>query len=381
MPLSSNSREKIFSNLTKVYRGIAFWLFVRPSQVVLLFRDKNFYKHRTYYPEYSEKIKKPWQNFMGQLGQILRHGKAMRYYFLYGFDVKSRAEQREYVHEVTFLQRRGDLNLSLYHDYSCILRDKMLFAIFTEGIGVRSAKILFYTVDGKLYDFGTKQESDFEEIGRHSNCRLICKPLDGEGGSGIFILEVKDGTVYCEGNVLDTTQLREKLSPRRYIVQEFLSQHSEMSRLHPQSVNTVRLVTVRGLKDGQIHILPSILRIGVGDNDVDNTSQGGIAVGVDLETGYLKRFGFQKPKYGLKTEVHPDSGIRYAEFRIPMFDEVKRQAVYLHSMLPQIHSVGWDIAIGEEGPVFIEGNDNWEINGPQACNGGMRREFEEYFYK
>ncbi len=64
-----------------------------------------------------------------------------------------------------------------------------------------------------------------------------------------------------------------------------------------------------------------------------------------------------------------------------MFVEVKRQLVYRHSMLSPMYSVGWDIAIGEEGPVFIEGNDNWEINGPQACNGGMRKEFEEYFYK
>lgn len=380
MPLSSKSRAKIFSNLTKVYRWVAFALFVRPSQVVLLFRDKNFYNHSTYYPECGRKRKSPVRAFVEQLGQILRHGKATKFYFLYGFDVKSRAEQREYVHEVPFSQRRGDLNLSLYHDYSCLLRDKMMFAIFTSGIGIRSATIVYYTVDGQLYDFGTKRRVDVSAVARRGDCRLFCKPLDGEGGGGIFIVEVKGGVLYRGGEALEPGRLLGDLTSRRYIVQEFLTQHSEMSRLHPLSINTIRLVTVRGLKDGKIHILPSILRIGVGDNEVDNTSQGGIAVGVDLATGYLKRYGFQKPKYGLKTEVHPDSGIRYTDFKIPMFDEVKRQAVYMHSLLPQIHSVGWDIAIGQEGPVFIEGNDNWEINGPQACNGGMRKEFEEYFF-
>lgn len=50
-------------------------------------------------------------------------------------------------------------------------------------------------------------------------------------------------------------------------------------------------------------------------------------------------------------------------------------------MLPELHSVGWDIAIGDAGPIFIEGNDNWEINGPQICNGGLRKEFNELFYK
>ena len=49
-------------------------------------------------------------------------------------------------------------------------------------------------------------------------------------------------------------------------------------------------------------------------------------------------------------------------------------------MLKDIHSIGWDIAIGKDGPVFIEGNDNWEINGPQVGNRGLKKEFEEYFY-
>ena len=164
-------------------------------------------------------------------------------------------------------------------------------------------------------------------------------------------------------------------------MQTFISQHKLMGQLHPQSINTIRLVTARGLKDGKIHILPSILRIGTGESVVDNTSQGGVAVGIDIETGYLKKFGFYKPQYGLKTDVHPDSKIRFEEFQIPYFDEVKRKAVYFHSMLPQVHSVGWDIAVGDDGPIFVEGNDNWEINGPQSCNGGMMKEFKEYFFR
>ena len=37
--------------------------------------------------------------------------------------------------------------------------------------------------------------------------------------------------------------------------------------------------------------------------------------------------------------------------------------MFFHSMLKDIHSIGWDIAIGENGPIFIEGNDNWEALG------------------
>ena len=154
-----------------------------------------------------------------------------------------------------------------------------------------------------------------------------------------------------------------------------------MSEIYSGSLNTIRLVTVRGLKDGQLHLMPSILRIGANGSYVDNTSQGGIAVGFDLESGRLHQYGFQKPKFGLRTEYHPNSNIRYADFVIPFIKEAEELALHFHSMLKDIQSVGWDIAIGVDGPVFIEGNDNWEINGPQVGNHGLRKEFEEYFYE
>ena len=69
-----------------------------------------------------------------------------------------------------------------------------------------------------------------------------------------------------------------------------------------------------------------------------------------------------------------------SEYTIPYVKEAIEQAKYFHSLL-NLHSVGWDIAIGEDGPIFIEGNDNWEINGPQSCNKGLAKEFKEYFFQ
>lgn len=380
MPFSSDTRSKILYRMTKVYRAVSAWLLVRPSQFVTLLKDKSLYKHATYYPEQSDKVKSPRRIFLEQVGQILRFGKVNKFYFLYGFDVKTKQEQEEYVHAWPFQLRRGDLNLSLYHDYSCILRDKLVFSLFAEGIGVEAVKILFYTTEGKIFDYATKEECHEDKLLLSGDAKMFCKPLDGEEGKGAFVLQVKNGVFYQNGTPDGIDQIRSILTQQRYLVQEFLTQHEEMSRLHSQSINTIRLVTVRGIKDGEIHILPSILRIGTGDSVMDNTSRGGVAVGVDIETGYLKQYGFFKPQYGTKTDVHPDSKIKFEDFQIPYFEEVKRQAVYFHSMIPQIHSVGWDIAVGPNGPIFVEGNDNWEINGPQSCNGGMKKEFDAYFY-
>lgn len=380
MPFSSDTRSTMMSRITKVYRFVFSWIYVRPSEIVSLIRDKRIYSHATYYPELKEKVKPAWRIFLEQFGQIMKYGRFNRFYFLYGFDTKSKQEQKEYVHSFPFQLRRGDLNLPMYHDYTCILRDKLVFSLFADGIGIKTAQILYYTFNGELFDYQTKKVCSLDSMLSSGKKRFFCKPLDGEEGKDIFILEIKDGQYYIDNEVVGKEKIQSTLMGKRYLIQDFVSQHEEMSRLHPQSVNTIRLVTVRSLKDGVIHILPSIQRIGTGDSTKDNTSKGGVAVGINLDTGYLKQYGFYKPDYGLKIEVHPDSHIVFSEFQIPNFEEVKKQALYFHSMLPQIHSIGWDIAVGPEGPVFIEGNDNWEINGPQACNGGMMKYFKEYFF-
>lgn len=53
-------------------------------------------------------------------------------------------------------------------------------------------------------------------------------------------------------------------------------------------------------------------------------------------------------------------------------------ALELHTKMYRCHSVGWDIAITEKGPVFIEGNGLWEISLLQAVHGGLKS-FEKYF--
>lgn len=216
------------------------------------------------------------------------------------------------------------------------------------------------------------------DLGYHS---LFCKETTGECGDGIFLLTIEDGIGFSiNGETFSKESVLLELTRSNYIIQEVVAQNDKMSLLYPYSLNTIRLVTVRGLKDKKIHIFPSILRIGTNGSIVDNTSQGGLAVGFDLETGQLHEDGFYKPAFGRRVKFHPNSGIRFNDFFIPYIKEAEDLAIQFHSFLQDIHSIGWDIAIGENGPVFIEGNDNWEINGPQVGNRGLRKEFEELFY-
>ena len=85
-----------------------------------------------------------------------------------------------------------------------------------------------------------------------------------------------------------------------------------------------------------------------------------------------------KPKYGTKTKEHPDTHIAFNGYEIPFYKEAEAMAILLHQNMYRSHSIGWDIAITNNGPVFIEGNDRWEISLIQAVHGGMKY-IEKYF--
>ena len=371
-------RLKVFVN--NAVLAIYGWLVQRPKAFVSLLGNKGLYHHPSYFPEKEGLHKSSTMIFWEQFGQILRYGCPNAFYFPYGCDVKTKRECDEYLNYLFFRNRRESLNFSNKVNCTCILRDKILFNIFANGIGIATPENKFYTVNGQVYDFKSKKRLSIDELCQNDH-ELFCKLVDGECGNGVFQLHIKQGNVLINGDPATSVELEKRFGQGRYIAQTIIKQHSLMSQLHSESINSMRLITVRSLKDNTIHVFPSILRIGTGDSIVDNTSQGGLAVGIDLSTGRLKQYGFYKPQFGLKTVSHPDSQIRFDQFVIPHFEEAVSQAVYFHSMLPELHSVGWDIAIGENGPIFIEGNDNWEINGPQICNGGLRKEFTELFYK
>lgn len=367
--------------LNKVCRLLIDYGFTRPRKCIELIKQKERYSSNSYYPE--KKPSSSFSNFLYQFNQIWKYGASNKYFFMYGLDVKPKEERKEYVNFLHAFNRVCALNFgSNAHNSTCILRNKFYFDIFAKGIGVCTPKIKAYYSQGKLFLWNNGfREVPFSTLAKINDCNLFCKETEGECGMGIFILKVENEKLFINGSEISIESLEQKLLGAEYLFQEVVEQHEDMNKLYSGSINTLRLITVRSLKDNKYYVMPSILRIGANGSCVDNTSQGGFAVGFDLKTGRLNEYGFQKPQFGLKSDRHPDSGIKFSEFIIPYFQEAIDAALYFHSMLKDIQSVGWDIAIGKQGPIFIEGNDNWEINGPQVGNHGLRKEFEEYFYK
>lgn len=366
--------NKIIGIVKYPFRFILLLLYSRPKWLIILFINrKELCFHESYFPE--EKRKSNFRIFMDQAIQVLKYGYANDYYFPYGFDVKSKKQIDEYLHYAPFRARRDARNVKV-HSSTAVLRDKLLFGMFTSYYGVSSIENLAIITNGRLFNLETKKYQPIKEFFTNLDKKdLFLKPIDGQCGEGIYHMIIQKGFITLNSVEMSMGDIENLLSHSSYLIQPTITQNDKMKSLHPQSLNTIRLVTIRNEKTGQLEIFPSILRIGTGNSFVDNTSQGGLAVGINLATGSLKEFGFYKPEFGTKVSVHPDSYIQFSDFKIPYFEKCKQQALFLHSRLCDIHSIGWDIAIGEKGPIFVEGNDNWEINGPQICNGGLKTTF------
>jgi len=67
---------------------------------------------------------------------------------------------------------------------------------------------------------------------------------------------------------------------------------------------------------------------------------------------------------------HPDSGAPIAGFVIPRFQETLEVALAAQSAFPEVPSVGWDVAITDDGPLLLEANLNWGIDIVQIVGRG-----------
>ena len=134
-------------------------------------------------------------------------------------------------------------------------------------------------------------------------------------------------------------------------MEDYISQCRQMSSLYNKSVNTLRILTF--CENKKVYILKFILKIGNG-GAVDNFSSGGMYTFVD-ESG--KVYVPAIDEEGNVFEVHPISKKKIVGFEIPKYKEVVDFVKELALVVPKVRYVGWDIAITDDGPVVVEGNN------------------------
>ena len=259
--------------------------------------------------------------------------------------------------------------------WTSLLDNKLIFDRFFGLKGIPVPEALGYCAQGLFVVPGNEVLLATEQ-GVVDGLRLVleqarggsvfAKPIDGGQGRGCFLLDPSNlQKGLSSPSVINTIR-------KGYIFQKAIEQHPVMASLHPQSVNTVRIDTWRSSSEGKASAMSALVRMGSKGSRIDNAAAGGCFVGVNLTDGRMKSKGFVEPQHGASIlDRHPDTGILFEGFLIPFFREAVQLAEDAAELIP-LTAVGWDIAIGTNGPILIEGNPGpgYDVRMSEMAYGG-----------
>ena len=192
---------------------------------------------------------------------------------------------------------------------------------------------------------GAKKEDILEFMRKHGE--FMAKPIEGGCGKGIEKININSY------NSLDEIYNYLTRENANYELEEVIKQHKEVSKIYPDAINTVRVVTI--LKDNKPHIICTYFRIGNGKKCVDNFNSGGMVAPVDEKTGIVRSVAIDKNKNVYSK--HPQTNEPIEGFKFPYWNEAMEMVKEASLIIPQMGYVGWDVAFTPEGPVFVEGNE------------------------
>ncbi len=198
--------------------------------------------------------------------------------------------------------------------------------------------------------------------------KLVLKGSRGQVGAEVKVIDCAGFTSdaltgYMKDNKLD-------------LAEEYVIQHKSLMDLSASGLNTVRVFTQ--LHSGKVDILGARLRVSV-NSPVDNMAAGNLAAPIDPKTGVVNGPGVYSDITKEDRKIHPVTGRPITGFIIPYWKEVVELSENAALLTPENKSVGWDIAITDNGPELIEGNHNWcKLLWQLPVKKGMKQELEKY---
>ncbi len=270
--------------------------------------------------------------------------------------------------------------------FSMIANNKIITNHFFGALKINQPKTLCILFDGKLYTHDMNScsfEYVIKELNDNNYEKIFVKPADGAGGKGIYIFhKTEHGDYKTRQNTTFNNEFLVTIGKKdNYIIQPGIVQDPELSRIFPGSVNTCRILTEN--KDGKVRIVSAMLRIGRGQNDIDNASSGGICTNVNIRTGKFGNFAISYS--GEKFTRTPDTQFEFLNQGISRWNEIEKFTIDSAEKLPFFIYLGWDIALTRENPLAVEINSSPAIDIIEKTSSGLREPLgidnPAYFWK
>jgi len=315
-----------------------------------------FFSHLNYAQKKCNKIKA--QIILDIVYCVLKYEISIMEYFQFNFFMIGKEERMQYVGTPLFGKYLSKMNPNARRS---ILYDK-LRTLKTYAPFIKRSY-------ATLADLRAKNDSASNVLHNKSG-KIVLKSLFGEGGVKIEVLPVQD---------FDADAIIQRLTATgNDYIEEYVIQHKELMRLSPSGVNTVRIITQLTPND-TVEILGMFLRISV-NSVVDNYCAGNMIAPLNLSTGIIEGPAFYEDMIKSEEYYHPITGVQIPGFQIPCWNEVIQMAkdAALHNK--ESRSVGWDIAVTDDGPVLVEGNNTWgKVPLQRSIKKGLKPLIGQYF--
>lgn len=251
--------------------------------------------------------------------------------------------------------------------YNPLFTNKYIEKLLLKGAGLPTAGLL--AVVGTNGDLRTEEAlCGFLERLTHD---VVLKPISGTHGKKVLVLARCNGELRAGGERIGEedvwNHVRSNLEPG-FLVEERLTNTPEIAVLHPASLNTFRVVTVK-TPDNRWCLAAAYLRVGAGGSAVDNIAAGGILVAVDANGRTCSAH-----HDGRSIRQHPDTGAELVGVQLGGYGAACRLALEASRKLPFVGTIGWDIAATERGPLIVEANLWWTPSFQTALGGAITDE-------
>lgn len=197
----------------------------------------------------------------------------------------------------------------------------------------------------------------FEALTPYSS--IAIKPANGKGGGGIMILHQNREGHWLKGEkYISQPRIAKHMAniimgvfsggkKDRVLIEYCIQSHPFFKKIYPVGVPDFRVILLK-----QTPVM-AMLRVPTEQSDGKaNLHQGGLGIGIDLETGLLRQ-GFDGKKY---SDVHPDSKAQISGLQVPYWKKIIAISLQTAQAFP-LQYLGVDIVIDQElGPLIMEVN-------------------------
>ena len=275
-------------------------------------------------------------------------------YMIFGFYNLPVSEQKKYLTDIEATRLMRPYN----NDSEKYLKDKKSFL----------KNFSRFVSRGWLY----VPEADYQQFENfvHKYHTIALKPQYSSWGIGFIRLTEEEFD-----QMEDKEAFFQKMISGRYLAEEFVKSHESLSVFHPESLNTLRVITFRN--EERFEVFGCGLRVGNNGLHVDNAHGGGIFCEIDPKTGKIITDGLDENANVYET--HPMTGVKFKGVQVPFWKEICELCKEASQELPCLRVVGWDVAILEDGRLeLIEGNHSPGMNIVQAPGKhGVHEKFEK----